>query len=335
MAMLDARTRCAVLVGLLVLAAGCGGGGGGATPQAGAPSPAPSPAPAPAPSPAPPGGRITVTLHNQVTAGDVTSGPVYGRVGTRAYLRSEINAKHLLCGGQLGSRSCSVDLAAGETLTLAAVEVTEANLGQIPSGGFASPGWFKSHWQFVSWSAPCTEPDRGVCVLQPAADTAVTVLWKPLAVTTLGYVGLREWRVHIDAPPLLGIGSVHTGLRQVKSHAYPAQLGHYCLGGPAPKDCYVVQAPDTAQITLEALPPALATAPAGATVPLAFKGWGGACMGAGGAATCTLVALGEQSAWFRWEYYSCVNAGGTASPGWGLSGWRYASTPADCSLQSP
>ena len=171
--------------------------------------------------------------------------------------------------------------------------------------------------------------------IRDSADTTLTVLWKPMAVTTLGYVGLREWRVNIDAPPLLGIGSLHTGLRQLKRMDFPAQLRYYCLGGPTPKDCYGVQAPDTTQITLEALPPALATAPAGGTVPLAFRGWGGACMGAGPAATCTLAALGEQPAWFRWEYYSCVNAGGTASPGWGLTGWRYASTPADCRLPSP
>lgn len=83
-----------------------------------------------------------MTLQNQVTASDVTSGPVYGRIGTRAYLRSEIQVGDLLFGGQLGSRTCRLDLAAGEVLTLAAVEVTEANLGQIPGGGFASPGWF-------------------------------------------------------------------------------------------------------------------------------------------------------------------------------------------------
>jgi len=321
--------RVTCLFAAAAVLGGCGGGGDSA---------ASPPAPAPGvPTPPPSGGKWTITLNNHVTAADVSSGPVYGRIGDRAFARTEITAGDLLCTFQTGNRSCTVDVDAGKVLTLAAVESAEAVLGQVPAGGFSDPNWFKRLWQFVSWSAPCAEPERGVCVLQPASNATVTVLWKPLSVTTIGFQGQREWRVRIDAPALLGLAGVHTGLRQQRSYEWPAQniLRNACIGGPTPGFCNVVQAPDTAQITLEQLPSRFASPPAGASTLLQPLGFGGACANASSATGCTLSALGEQSAWFKWEYYSCLNAAGQPNYGDGLGGWKYLATPPDCSLQSP
>jgi hypothetical protein len=277
-----------------------------------------------------------ITLHNNTANADEDSGSIYGRIGSRVYGRAELNVGDLLCTFQTGSRTCTVDVPIGQTLTLATQESTEINFGFIST---PNPDWLKRFAQFVSWSGPCSAPEPGVCVLQPAGDLTVTALWKPMTLTELYILGGREWRVTIEARPLLAIGSVWTGgpQRYQNGFGFAGSTLDPCTGGtgPSPKYCYHAVAPDATQVTFESLPPRSAP-PAGAGPLLEWRGFGDACAIAGSGASCTVSTLGTQRATMKWEHYLCTSTDGTQTQWWGAAGWRYGgSVPDNCALQQP
>jgi hypothetical protein len=276
---------------------------------------------------------VRITLQNNTTNSDEDSGSIYGRIGTRVFGRAELGVGDLLCTFQTGSRTCTVDVPVGQTLTLASQEVSAINFGTF-AGAPPRPDWLKRTAQFVGWSGPCAAPEPGVCVLQATSDQTVTALWKPMALTEVAFVGVREWRVTIEARPLLAIGSLWTGAPQRYRNEFPAGTLGFCLGGPTPAVCRLGVTPDAAQLTLESLPPR-SPPPMGAGAPLEWRGFGDACAIAGTGTTCTLAALGTQRTTLKWEYYLCTNAGGGQTPDWGLAGWRFASPPDNCTLQQP
>lgn len=309
--------------------AACGGGSGGAAPP-------PAGGPPPAPPPPPPAGVARITLHNNTSNADEDSGSIYGRIGDRTFGRAELNTGDILCTFQTGSRTCTVEVPIGQTLTLATQESTEITWGRIT--GTPAPDWLKRFAQFVGWTGPCSAPEPGVCVLQPSADQTVTALWKPMTVTELATVGGREWRVTIEARPFLGIGPAYTGgpQRYQNGFGFPGGTLSPCLGGPSPSYCAHAVTPDATSVTFEALPPRSAP-PAGAGPLLQWRGFGDVCTIAGTSTSCTVSTLGTQRASMKWEYYLCSSAGGSQSPSWGADiSWQFGPpVPSNCTLQQP
>lgn len=321
-----------------VAVAACGGGG-----DSGSASPAPPPVagPPPSPPPPPPPAPATVariTLHNNTANADEDSGSIYGRIGTRVFGRAELNTGDLLCTFQTGSRTCTVDVPVGQTLTLATQESAEIGFGRFTSTPL--PNWLKRFAQFVSWTGPCSAPEPGVCVLQPRADQTVTALWKPMSVTEMHAVGGREWSVTIEARPFLGIGAVYTGgpQRLKNGFGFPGATLGPCIGkvGAGAHYCYHAVTPDATQVTFESLPPREAP-PAGAGPLLAWRGFGDACAIAGSGTSCTVATLGTQRATLKWEHYLCESTPpGSPTQGWGLGGWQWSGNPfPECVLQRP
>lgn len=323
------RSRLATLLIGAALAA-CGGGGGGAAPTPGGPPP---------PAPTPPG-VARITLHNNTANADEDSGSIYGRIGSRAYGRAELGTGDLLCTFQTGSRTCTVDVPVGQTLTLATQESTEISFGRFTST--PTPNWLKRFAQFVGWTGPCSAPEPGVCVLQPAADQTVTALWKPMTLTEMYTLGGREWRVTIEARPVLAIGPVWTGgpQRYRNGFGFPgATLGPGPCGaafGPEPTYCYHAVTPDATSITFESLPPREAP-PANAGPLLQWRGFGDACAIAGNGTSCTLTSLGDQRVLLKWEHYLCASLDGSTTlqqSGLDIS-WQFPTLDPRCTLRQP
>lgn len=322
------------LVGVAMALVACGGGGDSAPVDAPAPaptsSPAPSPTPAPAPVPSPvpaPPPPASTDLTVTVNATSLLSG---GRVGcffsvvaTRAYSIAEVAPGS--CSTDVSPKTFRVTVPLGYTLTLIATE-DAADFQVIDGVGDPklTPTAGRESIQFVGWNAPCSTPERGVCVLQPATNMVISVIYKPMTPIAFGNIGAEPWQASIDAPPKVFPGS--NGARQtLVNTAWHAagDLAAHC--GPLPvgssstqRICGVAFVPDTARVTLTPLP---LDPPTGTqTTPFAFLGFGGNCSGL----NCVMTAadVPQQVAWFKWQYYLCEPPAYT-TPTWGSSQYQF------------
>jgi hypothetical protein len=304
--------------GALALTA-CGGGGGSSSPGpvAAAPAPAtpqsPTPvsSPTPAPSPAPIPGVFTITY--TVTAANVGDpiGTIYTKVGTRAYAISELDPNaNASCPQGVSPQICSIDVPAGQTVTLVAAEdpvffrtVTGPN---DPGIATSAPR------EFISWGSGCATPERGACTITPTASMSITAVYGKMQPMLAGQIGLRPWSATLNAPAQVFPGFTATTQQLVISTgSVGIPIASRCGAAADPTNnplviCAAMYGPQASTMVLAtlALPPAYGP-PTDNGVPYAFDGFGGNCNNG----ACTVAGPGAvvPTAYAKAQYFLCPN----------------------------
>ena len=233
------------------------------------------------------------------------SGQVYLRAGNSAITRADMTAQDGYCSyAGPGSWSCPFNIPRGQTVTL----VANDQQSQISFGTHTvlqrnlDPRGIRS--QFAGFSGPCNTTERGVCVFTASSDLTITAQYTALTWTRVNLVGLNNWRITIDAPPVL---SLWGNQRPPDQHeVWPNGVNPIaaCATDTDPVHCYSILTPATGTIQMEALPP-VGPLPQGAIGPLEFVGYDGACQINGANPNCPLTSGVDQVAVMKWEYYRC------------------------------
>lgn len=150
--------------------------------------------------------------------------------------------------------------------------------------------------EFVNFSQGCDSiPEPGVCVVTLNSSRDVTANWTRMHSVLLQQVGAGGISVSLQAPPPLTVPPV------AANPAIPATLaplGPACFS-PNPNSIFLVWLPLGSTVTFTANPVLQG--------PL-FRGWTGACAGAGTGPTCTLQIGGaDLTAGARFQYFNCTN----------------------------
>lgn len=261
-------------------------------------------------SPAEPDATVTITIRLNTTGG--VAGQVYARAGAAAFNRSDMSPQYGACVGLTAGapRTCQYLAKIGQTLTL----IANDNLPTVSIGvntlATDRPDPRTVQSQFVSWSAPCTTPERGVCVLKVTGEQTVAAQYKGLSLTTLYFTGEPLYKITVAAPAELTIDATPTPAQNKVVATGDAGLGR-CVGLDPGKQCVQIATPDNATIKLEALPVPL-PAPSGSPGPLNFISWGGACASNVTNPVCNLTSGTDQQVTMKWQHYRCQK--GTAAP---------------------
>lgn len=255
---------------------------------------------APAVSPAV---RITLELRS---AAPQRPGSVYLRSGAAAITRADMTRLDANCApGSPGTRSCTFNVRRGETVTLVANDqqaTVEFYSKPYLATREADPRGIVS--QFNGFGAPCTAtPERGVCSFTASASRTITVDYKPLKLTRIKFIGEVDWKILIDAPPNLNIGTdMRTERQGVAVHSRLTPGLSACNPGETATTCYDIVSPSESSIIFEALEP-LGPTPLGSSGPLRFIGYDNGC---GGSAICVLDGgADEQVVTMKWQFYRC------------------------------
>ena len=219
-----------------------------------------------------------------------------------------------------GSKTCTYLVKIGQTVTLAANDVDTRIYAAVNIFAADPPDPRTIQSQFVSSSAPCATPERGVCTFKVTGDQTVTAQFKSLSLTTVYFSGGPIYRFTVSAPPELLIQNPNPPTQNLVLTMQTPGVGP-CIGLSPGKLCVYIRTPDNSTITMEALP-VPGPVPMGSIGPTLFVGWGGACAINLTNPTCNLTSGIDQQVTMKWEYYRCLN-GALVYPIAGVSFYKF------------
>ncbi|MEP6730556.1 MAG: hypothetical protein ABJE10_07955 [bacterium] len=256
--------------------------------------------------------RITLQV---VAPPTLYSGDIYYRAGTAAIARSAFTFQDGKCASGPGSKTCTIDVPIGQTVSIAAndqqADIYFANVAFNAQN--VDPRSLQS--QFASFTGACTLPERGVCVVDAKADQTITVTYKGLDWTRVNFIGSANFQFTISAPAVLAISTnIKPSGQFIIEEPIGGQFANQCAADLIPTHCYTLRTADNTTMKFDAVAP-LGPQPMGSPGPIAFRGFQDACASAGTGPSCTLTGSGDRLVTMKWEYYQCAQVGAT-NPLW-------------------